>query len=199
MTTRTLHRVVGLVMLLPFLGWAVTGAIFFIKPGYAGAYESLAVRTYPLDTSLAVDGNALWREARFVRTVLGDHLLVRKGRGDWQNLNPRTLDQRPAPTESQLRELVTDALSANPERYGHIVSVTGGVANTDTGVRVTLNWYRLTLSQRGVDTDRLDALYRIHYLQWTGIAAIDKVVGAVGLILILVLSGLGVRLFFRAK
>lgn len=198
MTTRGVHRVLGLVMLLPLAGWAVTGAIFFIKPGYAGAYEPLSVKTYRLDTSLAVDGNALWREARFVKTILGEHLLVRTTNG-WRHLNPRSLDERPVPAERELRELIADAFSANPARYGQIVSMAGNVATTNTGVRVTLDWNRLSLSQRGPDTDRIDALYKIHYLQWTGIAAVDKVLGAVGLALILVLSGLGARLFFRAR
>jgi hypothetical protein len=184
-------------MLLPFAGWAVTGAIFFIKPGYAGAYEPLSVKTYRLDTSLAVDGNALWREARFVKTVLGEHLLVRTTTG-WRHLDPRSLDERLVPAEPELRALIADACSANPARYGRIVSMAGNVATTDTGVRVTLDWSRLSLSQRGPDTDRIDAFYRVHYLQWTGIASVDKVLGAVGLALILVLSGLGVRLFFRA-
>ena len=48
-------------MLLPFVGWALTGAVFFIKPGYAGAYELLAVRTYPLDDNMPVRIQA-WRE-----------------------------------------------------------------------------------------------------------------------------------------
>lgn len=198
MTTRTLHRVIGLVMLLPFLGWAVTGAIFFIKPGYGGAYESLAVKTYPLDTSLAVDGNALWREARFVKTVLGEHLLVRTVKGSWRHLDPRSLDERPVPAEADLRTLISDAFVANPARYGRIVSMAGSVATTDTGVRVTLDWNRLSLSQRGPDTDRIDTLYKVHYLQWTSVAAVDKILGGVGLMLILVLSGLGVWLFFRS-
>jgi len=42
-------------MLLPFAGWAVTGAIFFIKPGYGPAYESLSIKTYPLDKPLAIN------------------------------------------------------------------------------------------------------------------------------------------------
>ena len=43
MPARLLHKIIGVVLLLPLLGWAATGAIFFIKPGYAGAYEQLAI------------------------------------------------------------------------------------------------------------------------------------------------------------
>jgi hypothetical protein len=57
----------------------------------------------------------------------------------------------------------------------------------------------MSFQQRGPDTDRIDALYRIHYLQWTGVPAIDKVLGLAGIILVLALSALGVRLLFGSK
>lgn len=185
-------------MLLPFVGWAITGAIFFIKPGYGGAYESLAIKTYPMETSVILLPSNAALEARYLKTVLGEHLLLLTSSG-WRHLDPKTLEDRPAPTESELRALLTDAFTANPERYGRIVSVDGTTVTTDTGARVTLSWTRLALSQRGRDTDRIDGIYKIHYLQWTGIAAVDKVLGAVGLVLILVLSALGVSLLVRAR
>jgi hypothetical protein len=185
-------------MLLPFVGWALTGAVFFIKPGYGGAYETLAVKTYPIESPVTLPAAPGWLEARVVRTAVGDHLLVRTAAG-WKQLDPRTLADRPAPADADVRMLLIDAFTANPDRYGHIVSVDGMTATTDTGTRVTLSWPRLTLSQRGRDTDRIDALYRIHYLQWTGVAALDKIVGAVGLALILVLSALGVKLVWSSR
>lgn len=198
MTVRRLHRLVGLVMLLPFAGWAVTGAIFFIKPGYGGAYEALAVKTYPLATAVTLPSNPAWLEARYLKTVLGEHLLVRTSSG-WEHLDPKTLEERPAPNEAELRALLADAFTANPARYGHIARVDGLSASSDTGVQVTLSWTRLALAQRGPDTDRIDVLYKIHYLQWTGHPAVDKVLGAVGLVLILTLSGLGVWLIVRPR
>lgn len=196
MTARRLHRLIGLVMLLPFLGWAVTGAIFFVKPGYGGAYEAIAIKTYPIDAAIALPSNPAWLEIRYLRTVLGDHLLVRTASG-WKHLDPKSLDDKPAPAESALRALLADAFTANPGRYGHIVQVDGATATTDTGVRVSLNWLRLALSQRGRDTDRIDGIYKIHYLQWTGIESVDKILGAAGLALIVALSALGVRLLVR--
>ena len=44
--------------------------------------------------------------------------------------------------------------------------------------------------------DRIDALYRIHYLQWTGYKLVDRLVGLVGLLLLVTLAVLGVRLAF---
>ena len=196
MTTRTLHRAIGMVLLLPLIGWAVTGAIFFIKPGYGGAYESLPIKTYRIDGRLAIDARSEWLEVRYLKTILGEHLLVRTA-GGWQHLDPRSLAARPAPSEGELRTLLTDAFSANPARYGHITVVDGHTATTDTGVRVTLAWNRLSLSQIGKDTDRIDWLYKVHYLQWTGVEVVDRVLGGVGLVLLLLLSVLGVRLFFR--
>lgn len=183
-------------MLLPLLAWAVTGAIFFIKPGYGGAYESLAVRTYPMTTMVAVPPSADWREVRLLKTVLGDHVIVR-GASGWSQLDPATLQTRSAPTEADVRALVTDAFAGNPNRYGELSSVDGSTITTSTGVTITLDWNRLSLSQRGRDTDRIDAIYRVHYLQWTGVESVDKVVGGLGLLCLVALSAFGVRLLVK--
>jgi hypothetical protein len=193
-TTRTLHRTLGVVMILPFVGWAITGAVFFVKPGYAGAYEQLAVRTYPLDDSLALKGQA-WREARLLKTILGTHLVVRTDAG-WRNLDPATLKIAPVPSQDRLRLLFEDAFTANPDRYGRVATQVDLTARTTTGVDVTLDWNRVALQQHGRDTDRIDMLYRIHYLQWTGIKALDNVLGLLGLVLLVTLTYLGVRLAF---
>ncbi len=195
MTTRALHRVIGLVMLLPLAGWACTGAIFFLKPGYAGAYDLLEAKTYPLETNIATQTDPSWLEARFLKTILGEHLLKRTSQG-WLHLDPRSLQPRTEPSPEDIRALVTDAFSANPVRYGNVASIEGNLITTDTGVRIELDWNRLALTQRGKDTDRLDALYRIHYLQWTGFKSVDRVLGVLGILLVLALSLLGARLFF---
>jgi hypothetical protein len=195
MKTRALHRVIGLVMLLPLIGWALTGAVFFLKPGYGDAYELLQVRTYPLEPKFELQGDSSWLEVRLVKTILGEHLLARTSNG-WLHLDPRSLEPKPEPSTDEVRALVTDAVSANPARYGRISGVDGSTITTETGVRIQLDWARLTLGQRGKDTDRIDLLYKIHYLQWTGVNSLDKVLGALGIILVLVLSALGARLFF---
>lgn len=196
MTARRLHRLAGLVLLLPMLGWAGTGAIFFLKPGYDDAYSSLTVKTYPLEAPLAVKAPADWLEVRYLRTVLGPHLLARTATG-WSQFDPVTLAPRPAPGEPDLRALLSEAIDANPVRYGSIVSIEGTSATTSTGAAVTLDWNRLSISQRGRDTDRIDWFYKVHYLQWTGIDMIDDVLGLTGLVLIVGLSLLGARLLLR--
>jgi hypothetical protein len=196
MKIRSLHRILGLIMLLPFIGWAITGAIFFLKPGYAGAYDLLQIKTYPLESNTAIQTNPAWLEVRYLKTTLGNHLLVRTTEG-WQHLDPQSLIPKPAPNEEKMRALMNDAFSMNPQRYGEIVAVEGSTIRTDTGVQAKLNWERMSLTQRGKDTDRIDFLYKIHYLQWTGIESLDKVLGGTGIALILVLSLLGTVLFFR--
>lgn len=195
MVIRKLHRIAGIVMLLPLIGWAVTGAFFFLKPGYSGAYETLPVKSYPFESEIKVTPDPEWLEVRLIKTILGEHLLARTSRG-WFNYDPRNLQVRNEPSTEEIRALVKDAISVNPARYGRIVGVDGSNLTTDTGIRITLDWNRLALSQRGVDTDRIDALYRIHYLQWTGMKSVDQVLGALGILLVLALSLLGARLFF---
>ncbi len=191
---RKLHRVVGLVMLLPLFGWAITGFIFFVKPGYEGAYELLQPKTYPMDGSkLALTPDSSWLEFRYFKTILGNHLIVRTAQG-WQHLDPTTLAVRAKPSDDEIKKLLLDAFSVNPGRYGQVSAIAGGTATTTTNVRVALNWNRLSLQQTGKDTDRIDWLYKIHYLQWTGVKWMDRILGMVGLALIVVLSFLGLML-----
>jgi hypothetical protein len=190
MRARILHKVIGLVLLLPFFGWAVTGLVFFIKPGYADAYAMLSPKTYPLNVATSITPEPGWREFRYLRTILGDHLLVRTDNG-WQQLNPSSKQTRGLPSEVDIRMLLNDAFSANPQRYGNISTISGDTVRTDTGVEVNIDWNSMSLQQRGRDTDRIDLLYRVHYLQWTGVKSIDRVVGLVGLVLVMVLTTLG--------
>jgi hypothetical protein len=193
---RTVHRVVGVILLLPFFAWAITGFVFFLKPGYAGAYEVLNPKTYPLTGANAIRPSPDWLEYRAFRTVLGDHLVARTAKG-WAQLNPADMQRRSEPTQSEIATLLKDAFTANPQRYGDIVSISGHTVTTNTGVEITVDWDRLSFQQRGKDTDRIDLLYKIHYLQWTGIKSVDKALGVFGLTLVIVLTMLGAVLAIR--
>ena len=193
---RRLHRIIGLALMLPFLAWAITGFVFFVKPGYAGAYEVLSPKMYNLDQAISIQPDSGWLEFRGFKTVLGNHLIVRTTSG-WIHLDPVTLQQRGLPSEADLIRLVSDAFSANPSRYGKINTISGDSVTTDTGVEIKVDWSRLGFQQRGKDSARLDLLYRIHYLQWTGLKTLDKVLGMVGIALIIILTLLGARLALR--
>ena len=196
MKVRKLHRGLGIVLLLPFFGWAITGLVFFLKPGYSGAYETLSPRTYPLTGALPISPDPAWLEIRYFRTILGDHLLARTGSG-WHHLNPTNREPRSKAGENEIKLLLSDAFSANPSRYGNISRVSGDTVWTDTGVEVNIDWNRMSLQQRGKDTDRIDLLYRIHYLQWTGVKRLDRIVGFSGLVLVMALTTLGAWLAFK--
>lgn len=195
-TPQRLHKIIGITLLLPFLGWIVTAFIFYFKPGYDEAYESLQFKTYPLENVVILPADPDWLEVRIFRTILGNHVCVRSANG-WSQVDPVTLKSRPEPADDELKALLTDAFSSNPDRYGSIESISNGEIATTTGVRITLDWQSMTLYQRGADTDLIDLMYRIHYLQWTGIEAIDKILGPLGLLLVLVLGILGIRLALK--
>ncbi|MFT5755829.1 MAG: hypothetical protein ACI9LM_000541 [Alteromonadaceae bacterium] len=196
------HKYLGLLMLLPFIAWAVTGVFFFIKPGYSSAYESLPVKTYPLNPlnfSLAQSPNKQsWLEVRQLHSILGQHLLVKTADG-WQQIDPFTHKVINEPTVAQVRSLINDAIQINPQRYGQIATITAMEITTTTDVNITLNWPEMRLYQKGEDTAFINTLYKIHYLQWTGIKTVDKYLGILGLALVIILAALGVVMTFRRK
>ncbi|MBK7994870.1 MAG: hypothetical protein IPK14_16245 [Blastocatellia bacterium] len=187
-------------MLLPLFGWAITGFIFFLKPGYQEAYELLAIKTYPIDSDepINISPKPIWLEVRYLKTILGTHLLVKTFEG-WQHLDPITLLPKQTPTENEIKTLVTDAFSLNPNRYGQILSINKQAIVTNTNITISLDWNRLSLQQTGKDTKFIDFLYKIHYLQWTGIKLLDQILGLLGLILIILLSVLGIMLQINTK
>jgi hypothetical protein len=201
---RRWHRRLGLLLLLPFLGWAATGLVFFLKPGYAGAYAQLEPHFLPLagSATLPVAPRPDWLETRSLRTVLGTHLLVRTATGH-EHLHAESGERFAPPSLEDARRLVEEAVATDPTRYGSVSSARVGATpgsyelETATGVRITLDWGTLSLAQRGRDTDRIDALYRVHYLQWTGSRVIDRAIGFLGLAGLVALSLLGLRLALR--
>ena len=191
------HRIIGAILVLPFLGWAVTGLIFFIKPGYGDAYAQLKPKTYPLKLDQLPVPDPNWLECRLVTTTLGNHLLVATQEGP-QHLRLETGESWPLPQAAELRRLIEDAIATRPDRYGSIASVEGALITTSTGVTINLNWPNLSLYQSGPDTRRIDRLYKIHYLQWSGSAGFDRFLGIAGLLLLMVMTGSGVYLLIRS-
>ena len=159
---KRLHKMLGLLMLLPILGWVVTGVLFFIKLGYEAAYAPLMVKTYPLDANLQLQPAANWQELKLLHTVLGHHLLV-KQQAKQLHLDPVTL-QPFTPSIEQTRLLITEAIADDPKRYGNVIEWDGTQGLTSTGVELTLDWQRLSLAQLGPDTQRINLWYKIHYL-----------------------------------
>ena len=198
MTSRRFHRFVGITMLAPLIAWTLTGAIFLLKPGYGAAYEMLALRTYPLTAPVSLAVQSDWHEFRYLKSVLGNHLLVRRGQ-TWQHLDPQTLAALALPEKEMQVALVADAIAGNPGRYGKVIELIDETFHTSKGVEITLDWDSLALRQYGNDTRWIDRLYRLHYLQWTGIPLLDRVLGVFGLLLLLCISFTGVRLILISR
>ena len=192
-----LHQLLGLLMLLPILGWVITGVLFFIKPGYQAAYENLTVKTYPLDANLNVQPEADWQELRLMRTVLGHHLLVQQ-QDQLRHLDPLTL-QPFSPSLAQTSLLVNEAMAANPQRYGSLIQWDGRQGLTSTGIELSLDWEQLSLRQLGPDTRRINLWYKIHYLQWTPFKALNQVLGMMGLGILFLVSVCGGYMYWRRR
>jgi hypothetical protein len=199
MKTRSLHKIVGLTLLIPFLAWIFTAMVFYLKPGYAEAYAFLEPKTYPLTEYVSIHAmDSTWLELKYMKTILGTHVLVLTKEG-WMQLESTTLHPRGKPNNEEMKKLLNDAFSQNPQRYGEVASISNDTIMTTTGIQVSLDWNGLKLYQRGPDTDRIDLLYKIHYLQWTGIRTLDKILGPLGLTLVFLLSILGIRLAIKNK
>jgi hypothetical protein len=192
---RRRHKLTGLILLLPFIAWSATAVFFLVRPRYEQAYETLAVRHYPLIEAPHFAVNPGWEEVRYFQSLLGAHLLVKTQDG-WRHLNPTTLQPWPRPDDSTVTRLLEDAFSANPARYGHVATLDGNLATTTTGVTVNIDWNTLSLSQQGRDTYWINKAYDIHYLEWTGIGPVDKVLGLSGLALLIYMTWSGMQLSF---
>ena len=196
MITRKQHRLLGSILLLPFIAWSLTGIFFLVRPAYEQAYSVLSPKTYAVD-EINISTQPEWQEMRSLKTVLGLHLLV-KQEGRWQQLDPDSYEVRNTPIEADLARFVEDAMSQDILRYGELLSGESDPFRTSTGVTIAVNWDSLSLHQQGVDTRWIDRIYSIHYLQWTGIALLDTVLGVAGLFLLLLMTVTGSAMLLRS-
>lgn len=190
------HRLIGILLMLPFIVWSLTAVFFLVRPGFQEAYEAVPVRQYELPTIIRLEPEPDWREIRHFRSILGEHLIIRDDSG-WRHLGAATRQNWSLPNEGDLTRILEDAFQFYPDRYGMVVSVFGNTAETDTGVNLVVNWPNLLISQSGRDTRWIDRVYSIHYLEWTGFYVADRILGLSGLALLLYMTITGWQMAFR--
>jgi len=198
MLSRRLHKYIGVCLLLPVFAWAATGVFFLFRPAFEDAYAGLAVKTYPVSSPLDLPSGEQWFEFRYLETILGKHLLVRTASG-WEHRDGQTGNEFKLPSTARLTTLVADAIAENPARYGEIDDVQGSTFHTSTGVSITVIWPSLSLNQAGNDTRWINQIYDIHYLRWTGVDWLDEIVGAFGLLLLILMSITGATLLLGPR
>lgn len=198
MRSKRIHRIIGLLLVLPVIAWTFTGIIFFIKPGYKAAYDQLAVKTYPLEKSFVIQESKEWTEVRLLKTILGYHLLVKTDNG-FQHLDPITFQAKKIPIGLELTSLFNDSFSNKSERYGQVITSDNLKVITSKGIEVSLNWEQLTFRQEGEDTKLINTLYNIHYLQWTPYKGVNQYMGIIGLILLMTLTIFGLKIYISGR
>lgn len=195
--SRKLHKVIGVLLFLPMLIWGATGLVFFYKPGYAEAFSMLTVKQYALPSPLALEPEPSWRNVKVVQSILGTHVLAVDGDQKIHQRWPEMIPFEP-PSEGQLRQLFADATSENSKRYGEVGAINELSATTSTGVQIKLDWKTLGFTQSGKDTNTINRLYHLHYLQWTPFDGFNRVLGLLGIVLIFALAILGALIFIRS-
>ncbi len=201
---RRLHRLLGLLLLLPLVAWTVTGLAFHLKPGWAGAYEQL--RAYddgPLDPAGLIapadlpiaGGSTAWELGS---TAVGP--VYRMSREAGPVLVHATTGRILSPLDRASVEAIARRASsraAASERYGDVEDVLlterEGVVRFAGGAVVRVGRYDLSVAQRGADTAWIDRMYELHYLRWTGIEAIDRVLAPIAVVAVWLLAFTGVR------
>ncbi len=205
MSWARVHRWLAVGLAVPLIVWSITGLVFHLKPGWGRAYDLLSIERGEVDLSAVVApatlGTGKLDRLELVPTVLGPLYRVTTSAGT-ELYDAATGKPRSPLTADDARALAADAVAHSPHRAGY-----GDVLGADTAddaitvrfehAAVTVGRRDAAISQRGGDTDRIDWLYRIHYLQWTGNRVVDRVLALVGLVLIWAAMIPGLVLFVR--
>jgi len=200
---RRVHRWLAIVLVVPLVIWSITGLLFHLKPGWSRAYDLLDPErpaVVHLDKLVVPEGAT---HVEVFSTAIGPLARVTTAKGD-ELYDADTGRKRSPLAIDAARALAVDAIarSHHASAYGAATRVT----STETTVTLELAGAVVEvgrndgrLSQRGTDTDRIDWLYRIHYLQLTGNTTFDRILGLAGLVLIWLVLIPGVVLFVRRR
>jgi uncharacterized iron-regulated membrane protein len=202
------HRYLALILVVPLIVWSVTGFLFHVKPGWSRAYDMLdaerpleTAQVTPISTIAAMFPDGV-RHLELFGSAIGPLYRVTTGSGT-ALIDATTGSRRSPLTPSDARTLALDAISHSREKAGY-GEITGTEAREDVvrfrfskGVTVDVSRDDARISQRGSDTERIDWMYRIHYLKWTGNKTVDRVLSVFGLALIWLVMIPGLVLAWR--
>jgi hypothetical protein len=218
---RAAHRVAGLALVVPLVLWTVTGLLFHVKPGWNEAYESLAAPPPgPLPWERVVFSPAAVKARGLLDpgpVALAPHpsglvayFGLREGRP--AAVDGTSGDAIPLASEDASRAFAVAAISASRHAasYGTVVSagpaehrsaLTGAVNpallfRTSGGKRVLVDRITGEVSQSGDLNERIDLLYRVHYLQWTPWKPVNAGLVLAAMLLVLLAAASGTRLAF---
>lgn len=219
LTARALHRLAGLLLLLPLVLWIGTGLLFHVKPGWDEAYEALSTPPPgPLPWERVVFSPAAVKARGLLDpgpVTLGGHpsgLVAYFGRRDGRAAAVDGTSGEPIPPASEgvarLFALAAVSGSRHAASYGTIVSsepaahrspLTGAddpavLFRTSGGKRVLVDRVTGEVSQSSDLNGRIDLLYRLHYLQWTPWRPMNAAIVLVASLLVLFLASSGLRL-----
>jgi hypothetical protein len=214
------HRAAGLLLVAPLLLWIATGLLFHVKPGWDAAYETLAAPPPgPLPWERVVFSPAML-EARGLLdpgpVALAPHpsgLVAVYGRraGLPAAVDGTSGEPIPAAPEESARAFALAAIGASRHagRYGAILpgaeaavhrsALTGAddpafLFRTAGGHRLLVDRVTGEVSQESALRDRIELLYRVHYLQWTPWGPFNAALVVAASLLVLLLAGSGIRL-----
>lgn len=199
-----LHPLLGIVLLLPLAVWTATGLAFHLKPGWAGAYEPLrAFDDRPLDPAGLLPPAALPFAGETTAWELGSTALgpvYRVSRKDGTLLADAGTGRILSPLGRVAVEAIARSAASRASasaRYGDVEEVLleerEGVVRFAGGAEVRVGRFDLSVSQRGPDTAWIDRLYELHYLRWSGIEAIDRILAPAVLAAVWLLAFTGLR------
>lgn len=206
MTWAKAHRWLAIVLVVLLVVWSVTGLLFHLKPGWSRAYDMLsAERGGPLQPSKLVALSAVGDDItglELIDTALGPLYRVSTTQGS--SLVDATSGVKKSPLSlADARTLVADAISRSSHAPAYGTFETADLRDSNVviaysgGQTIEVSRSDARISQRGGDTDRIDWLYRIHYLQWTGNKTFDRAFAIFGLVLIWAVVLPGLVLFVR--
>jgi uncharacterized iron-regulated membrane protein len=201
---RRAHRWLAIVLVIPLVIWSITGLLFHLKPGWSRAYDMLDPERpaqVHLDKLVLPEGVT---HVEVFSTAIGPLARVTTPRGDELYDADTGTKRSPLPIDAA-QALAVDAIARS--HYASTYGAATRVTSTETTVTIELADGPVVevgrndgrLSQRGPDTDRIDWLYRIHYLQLTGNKTFDELLALAGLALIWLVLIPGVVLFVRRR